>query len=159
MSLISMRSYEVSLRAVAFRYLWCVIRSCSPRISGAHECRNEGQSQPKRTFVTSRQYVRWSTCTCVDRNRLLLTDHTSKLMFLSFYSLNIKGYFQSLAYDVWKPKLKVFSLCYLRKSVQIVKIWRELWSTYHAHTSTYPWCHSSLSYMTSVFVLKSANKI
>ena len=110
-----MRSYEVSLRAVAFRYLWCVIRSCSPRISGAHECRNEGQSQPKRTFVTSRQYVKWSTCTCVDRNRLLLTDHTSKLMFLSFYSLNIKGYFQSLAYDVLKPKLKVFSLCYLRK--------------------------------------------
>ena len=79
-----------------------------------------------------KDYMKWSTCTCVDRNRLLLTDHTSKLMFVSFYSLNVKRYFQSVAYDVWKSNLKAFSLYYLRKSVQSVKIWRELWSNYHA---------------------------
>ena len=88
-----------------------------------------------------KHYMKWSTCTCVDRNRLLLTGHTSKLMFVSFYSLNVKGYFQSVAYDVWKPNLKAFSLYYLRKSVQSVKIWQELTMTSTYHGTRPPSCN------------------
>ena len=145
MSMISMRTCEVSLRAVTFCYLWCAIRSCSPRISGVHECRNEGKSQPKCTFLTNIQYVNitWSglhapVLTGTGCYSLTILQN---YLFVSFYSLNVKGYFQSLAYDVWKPKLKVFSLYYLRKSVQSVKIWQELTMTSTYHGTRPPSCN------------------
>ena len=111
-----------------------------------------------------KHYMKWSTCTCVDRNRLLLTDHTSKLMFVSFYSLNVKGYFQSLLTTfkslIWTP------LVYITWE-KASKLWKfdenfeVLTMQWGPHLGTYPWCHSSLSCMAPVkfFVFKSANKI
>ena len=74
MSMISMRTYEVSLRAVTFRYLWCVIRSYSPRISGVWR-----KSELRRTFAwpghyrhaICKHYMKWSICTGVWQQQIL----------------------------------------------------------------------------------------